>query len=43
MISCFAFADLGFLWLNAIGCAVVVLVALGATALGGPRKAGSPA
>ena len=37
VLACFAFADLGFLWLNAIGCGVVVLVALAATATAGTR------
>lgn len=42
VISCFAFADLGFLWLNAIGCLVVVLVALAVSPLTGSRPDPAP-
>ena len=35
VLACFAFADLGFLWLNAIGCSVVVSMALAASLLAG--------
>jgi SSS family transporter len=33
VLACFGFADVGFLWLNAIGCGVVVFVALAVTGL----------
>ena len=41
VLASFAFADLGFLWLNAIGCGVVVAVALAVTAV--RPAAGEPA
>ena len=39
VVSCWLLTDVSFLWLNALGCGVVLLVALALSPLTGPREA----
>jgi SSS family transporter len=41
VLACFKLTNIGFLWYNLIGCAVVILVGLALTAAGAGRQGGS--